>query len=127
MDHRWQKSHIQTNCDIENDFGTAPSPTQLLGSQVEYPPPKYIPWKRHNEDLKKPLTGPVRKLRNNVRTTINKPFGEATEVYLTYLFEDTNLAALHARRVTIMPKGMQLVRRLRGENSTMSATSEGRR
>ncbi|KAJ1360854.1 histone H3.1 [Parelaphostrongylus tenuis] len=51
---------------------------------------------------------------------------EATEVYLACLFEDTNLAAIHARRITIMPKDMQLVRRLRGENSTMSATSEGR-
>ncbi|KAJ1365139.1 hypothetical protein KIN20_025366 [Parelaphostrongylus tenuis] len=52
---------------------------------------------------------------------------EATEVYLTCLFEDTNLAAIHARRVTIMPKDMQLVRRLRGENVTMSTISKGRR
>ncbi|KAJ1355240.1 centromeric DNA-binding histone H3-like protein cse4 [Parelaphostrongylus tenuis] len=52
---------------------------------------------------------------------------EATEVYLVCLFEDTNLAAIHARRITIMPRDMQLVRRLRGENSTMSATLEGRR
>ncbi|KAJ1360852.1 centromeric DNA-binding histone H3-like protein cse4 [Parelaphostrongylus tenuis] len=51
---------------------------------------------------------------------------EATEVYLACLFDDTNLAAIHARRITIMPRDMQLVRRLRGENSTMSATSEGR-
>ncbi|KAJ1360853.1 histone H3.1 [Parelaphostrongylus tenuis] len=49
---------------------------------------------------------------------------EATEVYLTCLFEDTNLAAIHARRVTIMPKDMQLVRRLRGENVTMSTISK---
>ncbi|KAJ1355243.1 centromeric DNA-binding histone H3-like protein cse4 [Parelaphostrongylus tenuis] len=49
---------------------------------------------------------------------------EATEVYLACLFDDTNLAAIHARRITIMPRDMQLVRRLRGENSTMSATSE---
>uniref|UniRef100_A0A915DF56 Histone H2A/H2B/H3 domain-containing protein n=1 Tax=Ditylenchus dipsaci TaxID=166011 RepID=A0A915DF56_9BILA len=33
---------------------------------------------------------------------------EATESYLTGLFEDTNLAALHAKRVTIMPRDMQL-------------------
>ncbi|KAJ1360851.1 histone H3.1 [Parelaphostrongylus tenuis] len=43
------------------------------------------------------------------------------------LFEDTNLAAIDARRITIMPKDMHLVRRLRGENSTMLATLEGRR
>ncbi|KAJ1355241.1 hypothetical protein KIN20_012569 [Parelaphostrongylus tenuis] len=32
---------------------------------------------------------------------------EATKVYLACLFEDTNLATLHARRTTIMPKDMQ--------------------
>lgn len=40
---------------------------------------------------------------------------EAAEAYLTGLFEDTNLAAIHAKRITIMPKDMQLVRRVRGE------------
>ena len=40
---------------------------------------------------------------------------EASEAYLTSLFEDTNLCALHAKRVTIMPKDMQLARRIRGE------------
>lgn len=42
---------------------------------------------------------------------------EAAESYLTSLFEDTNLCAIHARRVTIMPKDMQLARRIRGERS----------
>lgn len=42
---------------------------------------------------------------------------EASESYLTGLFEDTNLCAIHARRVTIRPKDMQLARRLRGERS----------
>ncbi|PRQ34912.1 putative transcription factor Hap3/NF-YB family [Rosa chinensis] len=40
---------------------------------------------------------------------------EASEAYLVHLFEDTNLCAIHARRVTIMPKDMQLARRIRGE------------
>ena len=42
---------------------------------------------------------------------------EAAEAYLTALFEDTNLCAIHAKRVTIMPKDMQLARRIRGERS----------
>eukprot|EP00590_Aulacoseira_subarctica_P001318 CAMPEP_0172436278 /NCGR_PEP_ID=MMETSP1064-20121228/71642_1 /TAXON_ID=202472 /ORGANISM="Aulacoseira subarctica , Strain CCAP 1002/5" /LENGTH=163 /DNA_ID=CAMNT_0013184677 /DNA_START=1 /DNA_END=493 /DNA_ORIENTATION=- len=33
------------------------------------------------------------------------------------LFEDTNLCAIHAKRVTIMPKDIQLARRIRGERS----------
>jgi len=40
---------------------------------------------------------------------------EASESYLTGLFEDTNLCAIHAKRVTIMPKDMHLAQRLRGE------------
>lgn len=40
---------------------------------------------------------------------------EAAELYLMGLFEDTNLCAIHARRQTIMPKDMQLARRIRGE------------
>ena len=42
---------------------------------------------------------------------------EAAEAYLISLFEDTNLCAIHAKRVTIFPKDMQLARRIRGERS----------
>lgn len=38
---------------------------------------------------------------------------EALEAYVVGLFEDTNLAAIHAKRVTIMPRDIQLARRLR--------------
>ncbi|XP_010610324.1 histone H3.1 [Fukomys damarensis] len=40
---------------------------------------------------------------------------EACESYLVMLFEDTNLCAIHAKRVTIMPKDIQLARRIRRE------------
>jgi histone H3 len=40
---------------------------------------------------------------------------EASEAYLVRLFEDVNHCAIHARRVTIMPKDLLLARRLRGE------------
>jgi histone H3 len=40
---------------------------------------------------------------------------EAAESYLIGLFEDSNLCAIHAKRVTILPKDMQLARRLRKE------------
>ena len=42
---------------------------------------------------------------------------EATEAYIVSLFEDTNLCAIHAKRVTIMPKDIQLARRIRGERA----------
>lgn len=42
---------------------------------------------------------------------------ECAEAYLVALFEDTNLCAIHGKRVTIMPKDIQLARRIRGERS----------
>jgi len=41
---------------------------------------------------------------------------EASEAYLVSLFEQTNLAALHAKRVTIFPRDMQFIRRIRGQH-----------
>ncbi len=41
----------------------------------------------------------------------------AAEAHLVQLFEDTNLDAIHAKRVTIMPKDMQIVRRVRQERN----------
>jgi histone H3 len=40
---------------------------------------------------------------------------QASEAYLVGLFEDTNLCAAHAKRVTIYRKDIQLARRIRGE------------
>ena len=42
---------------------------------------------------------------------------EATEYYITNLFDDANLCALHAKRITLQPKDMQLVMRIRGERN----------
>ena len=42
---------------------------------------------------------------------------EAAEAYLVGLFEDTNLCAIHAKRITIMPRDIQLARRIRGERT----------
>lgn len=39
---------------------------------------------------------------------------EASEAFLVGLFEDCNLCAIHAKRVTIMTRDMQLARRIRG-------------
>ena len=41
---------------------------------------------------------------------------EAAEAYLVSLLEDANLCTIHAKRVTIMPKDVQLARRIRGEH-----------
>jgi histone H3/H4 len=40
----------------------------------------------------------------------------SAEDYIVNLFEDTNLLAIHAKRVTILPKDMKLAIRIRGHN-----------
>ena len=42
---------------------------------------------------------------------------ESAEYYLVSVFEDANLCAIHAKRVTIQSKDIRLARRLRGERS----------
>ncbi|KAI1289780.1 histone H3.3 type a [Halotydeus destructor] len=46
---------------------------------------------------------------------------EACEAYLVGLFEDTNLCAIHARRVTIMPRDIHLATRIRGDSTRYSS------
>eukprot|EP00808_Paulinella_micropora_P009716 g80145.t1 len=78
------------------------------------------------EDM--PLAASVREVaqdfKNDLRfqATSVLALQEATESYLVDflsvglgLFEDTNLCAIHAKRVTIMSKDIQLARRIRGE------------
>ena len=59
-----------------------------------------------------PLCGKVR-----FQSTAIMALQEASEAYLVGLFEDTNLCAIHAKQVTIMPKDIQLARRIRGERT----------
>ena len=50
-----------------------------------------------------------------IQTNAVMALQEAAETYLVTLFDDTNLCAIHAKRVTIQPKDLMLARRLRGE------------
>ena len=59
-----------------------------------------------------PLCGKVR-----FKSLAIKALQEASEAYIVGLFEDTNLCAIHTKRVTIMPKDIQLARRIRGERA----------
>ena len=61
----------------------------------------------------------VRSFRSDLRiqAAAIKGLQEAAEAYLVGLFEDSNLCAIHAKRVTIMPKNVQLARRIRGERT----------
>ena len=68
---------------------------------------------------KLPFSRLVREIARGQRTELRfqstalEALQEAAEAYLTSLFEDTQLCAIHAGRVTIQPKDMQLARRIR--------------
>lgn len=61
----------------------------------------------------------AQEVKQDLRFQINAmaALQHAAEAHLTGLFEDTNLCAIHAKRVTIMPKDIQLARRIRGERN----------
>ena len=67
---------------------------------------------RDSEVIKSPLCGKVRFQSAEIMS-----LQEASEAYLVGLFEDSNLCALHAKQVTIMPKDIQLARRIRGKRT----------
>ncbi len=62
----------------------------------------------------------VQKFKKEVRfqSTAVLALQEASEAYMVGMFEDTNLAALHAKCVTILPRDLALARRLRGNRNT---------
>ena len=72
---------------------------------------------------KLPFTRLVREIAQDFKTDLRfqqeaiAALQEASEAYLVGLFEDTNLCAIHVKRVTLMPKDIQLTRRIQGERA----------
>ena len=72
---------------------------------------------------KLPFQRLVREIAQDIKTDLRfqssaiMALQEASEAYLVGLFEDTNLCAIHAKRVTIMPRDIQLARCIRGERA----------
>ena len=70
---------------------------------------------------KLPFQRLVREVAQDIKTDLRfqssavMAIQEAAEAFLIGLFEEANLCAIHAKRVTIMPKDIQLARRIRGE------------
>ena len=51
------------------------------------------------------------------QSTALATFQEAAENFLVGLFEDVNLLAVHAKRVTVMPHDIHLALRIRGDQA----------
>ena len=66
--------------------------------------------------LVREVTGQLFHEKYRFQATALLALQEASESYLVGLFEDANLCAIHAKRVTLMAKDMQLAKRIRGGN-----------
>ena len=67
--------------------------------------------------VKEILHGKLGKTEIRMQRIAVEALQEAAEYYLTNLFDDANLCALHAKRITLQPKDMQLAMRIRGERN----------
>ena len=71
--------------------------------------------------LKRPFSRLTRELAQNYKadfmfqSTTFLALQESSEAYLVGTMEDANLCAIHSKRVTVMPKDIQLVRKIRGD------------
>ncbi|KAL2773687.1 histone H3-like centromeric protein A isoform b [Daubentonia madagascariensis] len=71
---------------------------------------------RHRGQRRRVWLKEIRTLQKSTNLLLRKlPFGRvAAEAFLVHLFEDAYLLSLHAGRVTLFPKDVQLARRIRG-------------
>jgi histone H3 len=73
---------------------------------------KKLPFQRVVREIAAPMMDGIR-----FQSAALAALQEAAEAYLVGIFEDANLCAIHAKRVTLMVKDIQLARRLRGERT----------
>lgn len=71
---------------------------------------------------KLPFSRLVREIAQDIKTDLRfqesalLALQEACEAHIVGVFEDTNMCAIHAKRVTIEPRDMQLARRIAGRD-----------
>ena len=124
------KVNLATKAARCSQFGRAPAPAIMLGRRR---PHRYRPGTVALREIRKyqktfhtlipklPFQNLVREITQDYKADIRfqgnalMALHEAAEAYLVGLFEDTNLCAIHAKRVTISVKDMQLARRIRGD------------
>jgi histone H3/H4 len=71
-----------------------------------------LPFARLVKELQTEVTGKFLRWQAGALMALQ----EAAETHLVGLFEDANLCTIHAKRVTVMVKDIQLARRIRGPN-----------
>lgn len=102
-------------------LGGGKKPRRYLPGEVALRDNRKFQGTRNSSTAKLPFQRFVREIAQDFKTDVlfqpSAVMGlhEAAETYLVGLFEDANLCAIHAKRVTIMPGDMHLARRILGE------------
>ncbi|ROT68979.1 histone H3 [Penaeus vannamei] len=117
--------HSQKNVMLPHPKGSTPiprpycCPIRLLRSVVTQKSTELLPSRKLPSSFQRLVREIAQDFKTDLRfqSSAVMALQEASEAYLVGLFEDTNLCAIHAKRVTIMPKDIQLARRIRGERA----------
>uniref|UniRef100_A0A8C2TAE8 Core Histone H2A/H2B/H3 domain-containing protein n=1 Tax=Coturnix japonica TaxID=93934 RepID=A0A8C2TAE8_COTJA len=109
---RQKKPHRYAGTVALREIRRYQSPRELPMPQAALPAPgaRRLPFQRLVREIAQDFKTDLR-----FQSSAVMALQEASEAYLVGLFEDTNLCAIHAKRVTIMPKDIQLARRIRGD------------
>ena len=125
---------IKRNASIEKKYSQKPVLSNRKSTHISQRPHKFRPGTvalreirrfQKSTDLlirKLPFQRLVREIAQQYKTDLRfKPAAlialqEAAEAYLIGIFEDANLCAIHAKRITIMPKDIKLTRAIRKEH-----------
>ena len=115
----WDKAEAEGDvlpADLEKHKKKRFRPGRLALNEIDY-------FQKHTHLLitRLPFQRLVREIADSFKTELRwrssalMALQEACKAYLVQLFEDSNLCAIHAKRVTIMPKDIQLAHHIHGE------------
>ena len=140
-EHRWtcslrikKKKQEEANKDIEtltNEFAKRkqrrrfrPGTVALREIRKYQRSTEHVLKRRPFQNLVREITQTLSKNEYRFQTSALLALQEAAEAYLVGLFEDVNRCAIHAKRVTVLAKDMQLALRIR-EGPNISKASHG--
>ena len=127
-----KKSQIEANKDIETLTGELtkrhrrfrPGTVALRQIRKYQRSTEHVLKRRPFQNLVREITQTLSKNKYRFQTSALLALQEAAEAYLVGLFEDVNRCAIHAKRVTVLAKDMQLALRIR-EGPNISKASHG--
>ncbi len=116
IEHRAEHAHVSSKGGKSSEHRFRPGTKSLMEirklQKSDAPIISFLPFSRLVREIAQDFKDDVRfsdKAINGMRVAI--------ESHLICIFEESNLTAIHAKRITVFPKDIQLARRIRGERA----------